>query len=258
MTVAEASSVSPLYVGNNVTTEFDFDFRVLSDDEITVYQLDTTTDTESVLVKDVDYSVALTNEGLDGGSITMIAGAPATTIKLRIARTTDKDQLVNIANQGAFYPSVLNGAFDKAILLIQEISEALDRSVLVSPVSAQTPSEVVAALIEDAALAISTANAAVATANASLAASIAYTNNAVASALQFSGAALATWSTSVSDGDDSITTPYSFTHGILMVGGSMYNLSDPTQVTLDNTGAATIINFSSAFIADHEVILIVF
>lgn len=91
--------------------------------------------------------------------------------------------------------------------------------------------------------------------------SIALTNHvnaAIASVFKFSGTVGAIWSTSVSAGDTSITTPYKFTTGILMVGGSMYNLSDPTHVTLDNSGDYTIINFSSAFVVSHEAILIIF
>lgn len=85
-----------------------------------------------------------------------------------------------------------------------------------------------------------------------------YVNNAVASVFAFSGIAGATWSTTVDVGDDTLATPYKFTNGVLMVGGSMYNLSDPTHVTLDNSGEFTVISFPSAFVVSHEAILIIF
>ena len=85
-----------------------------------------------------------------------------------------------------------------------------------------------------------------------------YVNSAIASVFEFSGLAAAVWSTTLSAGDTSLVTPYSFTKGILIVGGSVYNLANPSHVTLDNTGANTVINFLSPIVADHEVILITF
>jgi len=85
-----------------------------------------------------------------------------------------------------------------------------------------------------------------------------YVNNAISSVFEFSGIAGATWSTTLDSGDTSLATPYSFTKGILMVGGSMYNLSDPSHVTLDNSGANTVINFLVPILGDHEAILIIF
>jgi hypothetical protein len=96
--------------------------------------------------------------------------------------------------------------------------------------------------------------AAAATLSATL---MAYVNSAIASVFEFSGTAVATWSTSVTAGDESLATPYSFTKGILMVGGSMYNLGDPAHVTLDNSGANTIIEFNEPMVADMDAILIV-
>jgi hypothetical protein len=84
-----------------------------------------------------------------------------------------------------------------------------------------------------------------------------YVNQAIAAVFEFSGTAVATWSTSVSAGDETLATPYSFTRGLLMVGGSLYNLSDPTHATLDNTGANTIIEFNEPMVADMDAILIV-
>lgn len=85
-----------------------------------------------------------------------------------------------------------------------------------------------------------------------------YINSAIASVFEFSGLAAAVWSTTLSAGDTSLVTPYSFTKGILIVGGSVYNLANPSHVTLDNTGVNTVINFLSPIVADHEVILITF
>ncbi len=84
-----------------------------------------------------------------------------------------------------------------------------------------------------------------------------YVNTAVASIVEVSGAGVI-WSTTVSNGDTSLVTPYSFTKGLLMVGGSLYNLGNPSHVTLDNSGANTVINFVTPILGDHEAILIIF
>ncbi len=85
-----------------------------------------------------------------------------------------------------------------------------------------------------------------------------YVNSAIASVFEFSGLAAAVWSTTLSAGDTSLVTPYSFTKGILIVGGSVYNLANTFHVTLDNTGANTVINFLSPLVVDNEAILIIF
>lgn len=85
-----------------------------------------------------------------------------------------------------------------------------------------------------------------------------YVNSAIASVFEFSGLAAAVWSTTLSAGDEFLVTPYSFTKGILIVGGSVYNLANTSHVTLDNTGANTVINFLSPLVVDNEAILIIF
>ena len=85
-----------------------------------------------------------------------------------------------------------------------------------------------------------------------------YVNSAIASVFEFSGLAAAVWSTTLSAGDVALATPYSFTKGILIVGGSVYNLANTSHVTLDNTGANTVINFLSPLVVDNEAILIIF
>lgn len=84
-----------------------------------------------------------------------------------------------------------------------------------------------------------------------------YVNSAVASVFEFSGTAAATWSTSVEAGDTQVVTPYSFTKGLFMAGGTVYNLSDASDATLDNTGEFTIINFPSPFIVSMDALLVV-
>jgi hypothetical protein len=101
MTVTEAASKSALYVGDNVNTTFPFTFKVLDDDDVDVYLYDTVTEVQSLLTKNVDYTITLTSGGVLGGSIETTS-APTGTQKLRIFRSTPKDQQVNILSQGNF------------------------------------------------------------------------------------------------------------------------------------------------------------
>ena len=85
-----------------------------------------------------------------------------------------------------------------------------------------------------------------------------YVNSAIAGVFTISGIAGATVTLSVADGDTYLDTPYVFNHGILMLGGSMYNLSDPSHATLSVVNGFTRITFTNgAILGDHVAILIV-
>jgi hypothetical protein len=84
-----------------------------------------------------------------------------------------------------------------------------------------------------------------------------YVNQAIAGAFKITGIAGATCTLAVSNGDTYLDTPYLFNNGILMVGGSMYNLSDPSHVTLSVVNGHTRITFNQAILGDHVAILIV-
>lgn len=87
---------------------------------------------------------------------------------------------------------------------------------------------------------------------------MAYVNSAIASVFEISGVSGATWSSSVSAGDTYMDTPYLFTQGVLMVGGSLYNLSDPSHATLSVVGGHTRITFGSPIVSNSDTILIIF
>jgi len=85
-----------------------------------------------------------------------------------------------------------------------------------------------------------------------------YVNSAIAGVFTICGIAGATVTLSVADGDTYLDTPYVFNHGILMLGGSMYNLSDPSHATLSVVNGFTRITFTNgAILGDHVAILIV-
>lgn len=82
-----------------------------------------------------------------------------------------------------------------------------------------------------------------------------YVNNAIAAVFQFSGTAVAIWNASMSAGDTILDTPYVFTKGLLIAGGTIYNLG--SDVTLSLSGGFTRITLPSALLVDKDVILVV-
>ena len=69
--VNTASYVPVSYDANGVTTEFDFEFKILSDDDIVVI-LEDGDGNQTTLNKTTDYTVSFT-EGTNGGSITTVS-----------------------------------------------------------------------------------------------------------------------------------------------------------------------------------------
>lgn len=189
----------------------------------------------STLVVHVDdIEVPFTDNG--NGTLTLDADA-AVGSTVKIWRSTPVlTSLVTFPVPTRLSPRDSNKAITQLLLCIQEVWGGLKE------LDARVDTEV------------ATLETAAATLGATL---MAYVNSAIASVFEFSGTAVATWSTSVTAGDLTLATPYSFTKGILMVGGSMYNLSDPAHVTLDNSGANTIIEFNESMVADMGAILIV-
>ena len=170
MTVTQESSKSPLYQGNGSVTNFAFNFKVLDSDHLLVYTYDEDTEEQALLTKNTDYSVALASGGESGGVVSTTT-APSATTKLRIFRNTPKDQQMNLSNQGNFYPSVLNGTSDKAVLMIQEIIDVLERAIILDPMSPETPQDLYDSITEAqeiAAEALGKANTAIADSSTAL------------------------------------------------------------------------------------------
>lgn len=315
MTVTQASSRSPLFTGNGSKKTFAFAFKVLSDDDLKVYLYDTVSEVTTLLEKDTDFSVTLADGGESGGSITTVV-APASDEKLRIYRSTPKDQETDIPDQGNFYPSVLNAALDKLTLQVQELSEIIDRAIVLDPMSPDTPADLIARIddafttaatanstagtaLNTAQSAVITANSAVSTANtaasnASTAVGVAnsalstaasavntataanvtannalntangmltsmqdYVNKALAASILISSNHGVAWTTTINDGATYLDTPFLITSGLLFVGGVLYNLSDSNHVTLSIENGYTRITFPSPIVGTHESILIV-
>lgn len=111
--------------GNDATTEFDFDFTVDSALNIDVYYIDDDDD-ETLLTSNL-YEITLNPIASGelwpvGGSVEYpLSGSPiATGTSLRIQRATPYQQEVTIANQGSFYPQVVERGMDLLEMQMQQ------------------------------------------------------------------------------------------------------------------------------------------
>jgi hypothetical protein len=102
----------------------------------------------------------------NGGTVTM-ASPPATGTKLVVAREMVIKQLIDLRNQGKFFPETHEEAFDILTMLIQQVSERVDRAVKVDISGDSDPDALVQGISNVAAAAQASANNAANSASAS-------------------------------------------------------------------------------------------
>lgn len=142
MTISSTVRVAGPYSGNDVTVTFSFAFKVFAAADVQVILTDST-DTESVLTLTTDYTVTLNaNQDVNpGGSVTLIT-APATGEKLTVTSDQASYQSVNLANQGGFYPAVINNQLDKLAINIQQCERDIAQAARV-PLSSDIDPDIV-------------------------------------------------------------------------------------------------------------------
>jgi hypothetical protein len=113
--------ISPKYLGNGISKNFTFDFRVFAQTEISVKKT-SATGVITILVYGTDYTVALNanQNNNPGGSITTTI-APITGESLVIISQVPYTQLTTLTTQGNFDPVVLNDTHDKSTVLAQQL-----------------------------------------------------------------------------------------------------------------------------------------
>lgn len=153
MTVSTTTSTITL-TGNGATTVFSFPFIGVDEDDLIVSYTNTSGVT-SVLAPS-QYSLVINSTPVGGlwgigGTVTYpITGSPPTPIAtgtyLSITRAVPYTQDVSIANQGAFYPQVVERAMDLLELQIQQIETQQEYS-LNFPVTDPVPPDVLPSYI---------------------------------------------------------------------------------------------------------------
>lgn len=143
------------YAGNNVSTTFNFAFKVFAASEVAVVKADVN-GAESTLVLNSDYSVALNeDQGANpGGTITYpVLGTPlATGEQLVLTGGLAYGQTTSLPNGGAYNANVVERTFDRIVMLVQQLLEMTGRGIQLaatasSSVSNKLPSPVAGAFL---------------------------------------------------------------------------------------------------------------
>lgn len=118
-----------VYVGDDTTTIFPYNFKIFEEAHLNVILIITATEAETVQVITTDYTVS----GVDveaGGNVTMVT-APASTEKLVIKRVLPLTQGTDLVDNTAFSLEVLEENYDRGIMIDQQLQESINRATLV-------------------------------------------------------------------------------------------------------------------------------
>jgi len=121
MTISSTNRKAGPYAGNGIATVFPFAFKVFTPDDLRVTSADAL-GVVTPLAADVDFIPTLNTDqdANPGGSIALTAPL-AVNHTLEITSDISPTQLIDITNQGGFYPQVISKALDKLTILIQQL-----------------------------------------------------------------------------------------------------------------------------------------
>ncbi len=114
------------HVGNGGTTVFAFAFRILDEADLRV----TVTDTDgndTILTLGDDYTVSGVGS-YNGGAVTLTE-ALADQWRMTTRRVLTQDQPLDLNDQGAFPPELIENQFDRLVMMVQAIQDEVDRSM---------------------------------------------------------------------------------------------------------------------------------
>lgn len=119
------------YIAEGSRTSYDFTFAILDETHLRVFYNDGSSETELSLGS--DYTVS-TGPWPNGGTITLLdPPAELPSIILTIIRNVPLTQDTDLKNQGSMYREAVETALDKAVMMVQQQQEALDRTAQLTP-----------------------------------------------------------------------------------------------------------------------------
>jgi hypothetical protein len=130
MTVNTVDITDGPYLGNDLTVEFSYNFRIENKNQLKVYDNNVGSTNSILLVVDTDYTVS--GLGVDGGGIITMTTAPATGRTVYIRSNYLLTQDTDLNSQGGFFPDVHESSFDKLTFISQQLSDRIDRAATVS------------------------------------------------------------------------------------------------------------------------------
>jgi hypothetical protein len=130
MTVSTTASRT-VYVGNGSTTVFPFAFKVMKPADLAVVFTDAT-GTDFTLSPAVYAATGFGQEA--GGAVTYpLSGSPiAAGTKLTLLRSIAATQPTQLSNQGALWPSAIEGALDRVVMIVQGFIDAVNRTLRIT------------------------------------------------------------------------------------------------------------------------------
>lgn len=185
MSISSETRKAGPYLCNGAADVFSFNFKVFSSADVRVVLSDAD-GVESDLVLATDYVVTLNDDqdALPGGTITTLLQY-ATGYKITLTSDVALTQPLTLTNLGGFFPEVINDAFDRVTILLQQLAEQVARSVKTDISESLSPDDLITVITTSA----STASAAAVTASA--AADAAEVAQAAAEAAAAAAAAIA-------------------------------------------------------------------
>ncbi|MEY0062257.1 hypothetical protein [Providencia hangzhouensis] len=146
MTIATEVSKNR-YVGNGVTTDFSYQFKVFSSNEIKVVIADSK-GMERELKENTDYQI--TSVGKNNGGIVKLNKPLNNEYSIVIYRQLKITQPTSFRNQGKFYAETHEDSFDRNIMISQQQQRDLDRAVKVPLTADYSPDELICEIKKDA------------------------------------------------------------------------------------------------------------
>lgn len=139
MTIHNSIRRAGIFAGDGVRVEYPFAFKVFAETDVRAYVADTHGN-ESQLTYPQDYAVTLNpdQETHPGGTV-RLTQALAVGYVMTLTSAMPAVQPMEFTNQGGFYPRVLNDAFDRLTILVQQLEERVGRAMLGSVNAQNTP-----------------------------------------------------------------------------------------------------------------------
>lgn len=117
-----------VYTGDDVTSVFDYTFKIFADADLTVILYTIDDGTEETLTLTTDYTVTDAGEEA-GGTVTLVAGALSSDYKLIIKRVLTLTQGVDLVENDPLPAETVEEALDRLTYIEQQQSEEIDRSL---------------------------------------------------------------------------------------------------------------------------------
>lgn len=129
MTISSQTRKAGPFIGNDVTVDLPFGFKVFSADDMYIVRLNDATEVETELAINTDYTVTLNSEqNTDPGGVIHLVAPLASGFRVVVSSRVGYLQPADITNQGGFYPRVVTAALDRLTILCQQLKEEVDRS----------------------------------------------------------------------------------------------------------------------------------